>query len=327
MKASHLIATVALSLSSFAVADQLDDILEAGVIRVGTTGDYKPFSFYDGEIYSGYDVDVAQYLGEQLGVKVEFVPTTWKGLLDGLKEDKYDIAMGGITRRMQRQLNAEQTQGYMVFGKCFLVAKGNAGKYDTLEKVNTPSVRVGVNIGGTNEKFAEANLPNATFTKFENNLDVPKAVAAGDVDVMVTETPEGFFYEVTDAKLEASRCDDPFTRSQFGYLIPKGEQGLLNAVNFAIDEMKLKGIETELMQKNQLVAEPKFEVVLVAADGNKVALIQAVKDATGLSLIESKTVVEQLPKVLKENMAKGDAEKMAAALKEAGATIEIKPVQ
>ncbi|WP_232312636.1 ribosomal protein L7/L12 [Enterovibrio coralii] len=81
------------------------------------------------------------------------------------------------------------------------------------------------------------------------------------------------------------------------------------------------------MQKNQLVAEPKFEVVLVAADGNKVALIQAVKDATGLSLIESKTVVEQLPKVLKENMAKGDAEKMAAALKEAGATIEIKPVQ
>ncbi|PKF48885.1 cyclohexadienyl dehydratase, partial [Enterovibrio nigricans] len=309
MKASHLIAIVALSFSSFAVADQLDDILEKGVIRVGTTGDYKPFSFYDGETYSGYDIDVAQYLGEQLGVNVEFVPTTWKGLLEGLKEDKYDIAMGGITRRMQRQLNAEQTQGYMVFGKCFLVAKGNAGKYDTLEKVNTPSVRVGVNIGGTNEKFAERHLPNATFTKFENNLDVPKAVAAGDVDVMVTETPEGFFYEVTDAKLEASRCDDPFTRSQFGYLIPKGEQGLLNAVNFAIDEMKLKGIETELMRKNQLVAEPKFEVVLVGADGNKVDLIQAVKDATGLSLIESKSVVEQLPMVLKENMRKGECRK------------------
>ncbi|WP_244556660.1 ribosomal protein L7/L12 [Enterovibrio nigricans] len=81
------------------------------------------------------------------------------------------------------------------------------------------------------------------------------------------------------------------------------------------------------MRKNQLVAEPKFEVVLVGADGNKVDLIQAVKDATGLSLIESKSVVEQLPMVLKENMRKGDAEKVAAALIEAGATVEVKPVQ
>ncbi|EOD77615.1 Cyclohexadienyl dehydratase [Grimontia indica] len=327
MKAFHLIASVALTLSSFAVADQLDDILEAGVIRVGTTGDYKPFSFYDGQNYSGYDIDVAQYLGEQLGVKVEFVPTTWKALLDGLKEDKYDIAMGGITRRMQRQLNAEQTQGYMVFGKCFLVAKGNAGKYNSLETVNLPSVRVGVNIGGTNEKFADANLPNASFTKFENNLDVPKAVAAGEVDVMVTETPEGLFYEVTNDKLEAARCEEPFTRSQFGYLIPKGEQGLLNTVNFAIDEMKLKGIDKQLMQKNQLIAEQKFNVVLTAADGKKVDIIQAVKDATGLSLIESKSVVESLPAVLREKLSKSEAEKLEKALEAAGATIDIKPVQ
>ncbi|MBV7299698.1 ribosomal protein L7/L12 [Enterovibrio sp. NIFS-20-8] len=314
-------------MSGVAVADQLDDILEAGVIRVGTTGDYKPFSFYDGQTYSGFDIDVAQYLGDQLGVKVEFVPTTWKGLLDGLKEDKYDIAMGGITRRMQRQLNAEQTQGYMVFGKCFLVAQGNAEKYDSLEKVNKPSVRVGVNIGGTNEKFAMSELPNATFTKFENNLDVPKAVAAGDVDVMVTETPEGLFYEVTNDKLEAARCEDPFTRSQFGYLIPKGEQGLLNAVNFAIDEMKLKGIDTQLMEKNQLITAPKFDLVLTAVEGNKVDIIQAVKDATGLSLIESKGVVESAPVVLKENLSKSEAMALEKALAEAGATIEIKPVQ
>nr|WP_306418257.1 ribosomal protein L7/L12 [Grimontia sedimenti] len=91
--------------------------------------------------------------------------------------------------------------------------------------------------------------------------------------------------------------------------------------------MKLKGIDKQLMQKNQLIAEQKFNVVLTAADGKKVDIIQAVKDATGLSLIESKSVVESLPAVLKEKLPKSEAEKLEKALEAAGATIDIKPVQ
>ena len=135
----------------------------------------------------------------------------------------------------------------MTFGKCFLVAKGKTEQYNSIEKVNLSSVRVGVNIGGTNEMFA-----NASFTRYENNLDVPLAVAEGKVDVMVTETPEGLFYLVTDERLEAARCETPFTHSQFGYLVPKGEQRLLNTVNFIMDEMKLKGVEEEFLIHNSL---------------------------------------------------------------------------
>lgn len=252
MKKSLLVIGVALTLSGIANADQLDDIQKAGTLRVGTTGDYKPFSYYDGQQYSGYDIDVATYIAKELGVELKLVPTTWKDLLNDLNSDKYDIAMGGITRKMQRQLNAEQTQGYMTFGKCFLVAKGKTEQFNSLDKVNQASVRVGVNIGGTNEAFADANLQKAAFTRFENNLDVPKAVADGKVDVMVTETPEGLFYQVTDERLEAARCDDPFTKGQFGYLVPKSEQRLLNTVNFIMDQMKLNGLDEELMEKNSL---------------------------------------------------------------------------
>ena len=246
-KTSLLLASMALALSGAAQADQLEDIQKSGTLRVGTTGDYKPFSYFDGKSYSGYDIDVAQHIAEQLGVELQIVRTTWKDLMTDLDNDKYDIAMGGITRKMQRQLSAEQTQGYMTFGKCFLVAKGKAEQYNSIEKVNLSSVRVGVNIGGTNEMFA-----NASFTRYENNLDVPQAVAEGKVDVMVTETPEGLFYLVTDERLEAARCETPFPHSQFGYLIPKGEQRLLNTVNFIMDEMKLKGVEEEFLIHNSL---------------------------------------------------------------------------
>lgn len=253
MKLTYLALIAITSFSYTAQADLLDDIKEKGVLTVGTTGDYKPFTYFDGSTYSGYDVDVAKHFAEQIGVEVRFVNTTWKNLVGDLKDGKYDIAMGGITRRMSRQLAAEQSQGYMTFGKVFLVANGKEAQYDTLKEVNLPSVKVGVNIGGTNEKFAEQFLTNATIVKYENNLDVPKAVSTGKVDVMVTETPEALYYQTIDKTLQAVREENPFTKSQFGYLIPTGEQRLLNTVNFIMDEMQLKGIDKTLMKKNSLM--------------------------------------------------------------------------
>ncbi|WP_432452938.1 MULTISPECIES: transporter substrate-binding domain-containing protein [unclassified Agarivorans] len=252
MKLVTFITAVSLLFSAASQADRLQDIQKQGYITVGTTGDYKPFSFYDGATFKGYDIDVAKHLAHEMGVEVKFVQTTWKNLLLGLDENQYDIAMGGITRRISRQMAAEQSQGYMTFGKCFLVAQGRGSLFDTLEEVNRPEVKVGINIGGTNEKFAEKYLSKATLVRFDNNLDVPKALEAGKIDVMVTETPEALYYQVINKKLEAVREDNPFTKSQFGYLIPDGEQRLLNTVNFIMDEMKLKGIDQDLMKKNSL---------------------------------------------------------------------------
>ena len=249
---SLLLLALTITYSAIAQADRLEDIQKQGYITIGTTGDYKPFSFYNGKIFSGYDIDVAKYFATEIGVEVKFVQTTWKGLLEGLEDDKYDIAMGGITRRISRQMTAEQSQGYMTFGKYFLVAQGREVSFDTLEKVNRPEVRVGVNIGGTNEKFADKFLSKATIVRFENNLDVPNAVATGKVDVMVTETPEALYYQVINKKLDPVREDNPFTKSQFGYLIPEGEQRLLNTINFLMDEMKLKAIDKTLMANNSL---------------------------------------------------------------------------
>jgi cyclohexadienyl dehydratase len=253
MKLLHVVLISLAAVSYTAQADRLDDIKEKGVLTIGTTGDYKPFTYFNGTNYDGYDIDVARYFAQQLGVEVRFVNTTWKNLVDDLQQGKYDIAMGGITRRITRQLAAEQSQGYMTFGKVFLVANGKESQYDTLEKVNVPSVKVGVNIGGTNEVFAKQFLNKATLVEFENNLEVPKAVSEGKVDVMVTETPEALYYEVTDKTLQAVREEDPFTKSQFGYLIPRGEQRLLNTVNFMMDEMKLQQADKALMKKNKLM--------------------------------------------------------------------------
>jgi cyclohexadienyl dehydratase len=93
---------LALTLGSMAGAQtsRLDEILERGVVRVGTTGDYKPFTYLDKETeaYEGIDIDMAKSLAKALGVKLEFVPTTWKEIVTGVVEERYDVAMGGFQK-------------------------------------------------------------------------------------------------------------------------------------------------------------------------------------------------------------------------------------
>lgn len=70
--------------------------------------------------------------------------------------------------------------------------------------------------------------------------------------------------------------------------------------------------------------QTEFDVILESAGGNKVAVIKAVRGATGLGLKEAKDVVESAPKAIKEGLAKEEAEALKAELEAAGAEVELK---
>lgn len=98
-------------------------------------------------------------------------------------------------------------------------------------------MRVMVNPGGTNEKFALSNLPNCTLLVHQYNAEIPGLIAEGKADAMITETMEARRYVRDDARLAAPLIDEPFTKSSFGILMQKGDQDFLNYVNFFMEEM------------------------------------------------------------------------------------------
>ena len=230
---------------------RLDTIIGRGYILVGTTGDYKPFSYYDeaaGRFY-GYDIDAAQMLGAALGVKVEFVKTTWPTLMSDLLANRFDIAMSGITRTFARQKQAAFSHGYFPFGKSPLIRLEDKDKYSSLQAIDRPGVVIGVNPGGTNEKFVRDNIRHATIIVHPHNVEIPGMVATGKVDVMITDSPEAIRYAKDNAKLYAALLDQTFTKNQFGIMLQRGDQILLNFVNLWMEEMKLQGQFDRLYQK------------------------------------------------------------------------------
>ncbi len=173
-------------------ASVLDQVIQKKELRVGTTGDYKPFSFKDpttGE-FSGIDIDLAHHLAERLEARLVLVPTTWTTLMEDLKNEKFDIALSGITKNLQRQRTAIFSQGYHAGGKQAIGRCQDKKRFGSLKKIDRPDTRVVVNPGGTNEAFTRRIIKNAKIRVVQDNRAIFSEIAENRSDVMFTDSIE-----------------------------------------------------------------------------------------------------------------------------------------
>ena len=223
--------------------DPLQTVRQRGVLLVGSTGDYKPMSFRDPATgkYRGFDAALAEELARELGVKLEYVPTTWPTLMRDTLGRKFDLAVCGITITEARKKQALMSDGYLTNGKTILCRAEDAGKYTSLAAVNRPEVSVMENPGGLNEKFARKYLPRAILIIHPVNEEIPGLIASGRADVMITEIMEAAYYCAQDKRLAAPLLDRPFTHGQLGVLLPPGNEALRDHVNAFLQRKRLSG--------------------------------------------------------------------------------------
>ena len=231
-------------------------IVERGKLLVATTGDYRPLSYRErnGD-YWGFGIEMAERIARHIGVGVEFVQTSWPTLTaDVLAEPQaFDLAIGGITITEARKASMLMSEGYLANGKTILCRAEDAGKYRSLADIDKPEVRVMVNPGGLNQKFANERLTHATIMVYDRNEEIPNQVAEGKADMMITEITEAPWYVQNDTRLAAPLLSQPFTHGEIGVLMRKGQADLLDLVNAVIAQMKSDGSLRRLHEKYGLV--------------------------------------------------------------------------
>ena len=203
-----------------APVSRLDEILARGVLKVGTTGDYKPFTYLDKATggYEGYDIDQAEALAAALGVKVEFVATSWPTLAKDFVADKFDIAMGGVSITLDRQKQGYFTVPVMREGKTPIVRCADKDRFQSVADIDKPGVKVIVNPGGTNEKFDRANFHTAEIKVHPDNVTIFEEVAKGAADVMVTDSSETRYQQkLHPGVLCAVHPEKPFNFAEKAY--------------------------------------------------------------------------------------------------------------
>jgi cyclohexadienyl dehydratase len=200
----------------------LSRIHAAGVLRVGTTGDYAPFSLKqpDGS-YVGADIDMAHDLAERLGVRIIFVPTVWVDLLDHFLADHFDIAMGGVTVTAPRAEKAFFSVPTFVDGKRPLARHKDRERFTSIDAIDRPGVRLIANPGSANEAFARANFRQATVIIHHDNASVFDELVAGRADVMITDGLEADHQAALHPELCACPVAAPFTRLEKAYMFAR----------------------------------------------------------------------------------------------------------
>jgi cyclohexadienyl dehydratase len=214
----------------------LDHIYASGALRVGTTGDYKPFSFRDPDgSYSGADIDMARQLAAKLGVEIVFVPTIWSELSRDYAAGRFDIAVGGITKLPARVALGPFAHTIFVDGKRPIVRCADRDRFASLEALNRPNVHIVVNPGASNEAFARTKLAAAQVTVHGDNVTIFDEIAAGRADAMVTDGVEVDHQSaVHPGVLCPAKVAEPFTHDEKAYWL-EPDLEFLTLVNAWLD--------------------------------------------------------------------------------------------
>ena len=205
-------------------ASRLETIIQRGTLRVGMTGDYLPFTYFDKatSTFKGFDVDVAEALGEALGVKVEYVRTAWPRLSADFEADRFDMAMGGISITPEREARGLFSTPVMQEGKTPIARCADKDKYQTLADIDQAGTRVIVNPGGTNERFARTHNKNAEIRVYDDNVGIFDEIARGGADLMMTDSSETQYQQkLRPGVLCAIHPDKPFDHAAKAYWLQR----------------------------------------------------------------------------------------------------------
>ncbi|OWJ79684.1 transporter substrate-binding domain-containing protein [Haematobacter genomosp. 1] len=225
-------------------ADVLADVKKAGELRIGTETEFAPFDYVDAGDHVGFNVDLFNEVGKELGVKIGWIALPWAGVLPGLETKKFDMVAGPavITKaRMERYAYSAP----IADGTVTLVKRAND---DSIQK---PEDIAGKAIGGARSSsqlaqmkaFAETLNPQPTVREYVGVNEASSDLAAGRIAAIAQSLPSGTF--------AAKRRPDTFAvvmppfgeKAYFGYMFRKDADSasLLDAVNEVIDRMKADG--------------------------------------------------------------------------------------
>jgi cyclohexadienyl dehydratase len=225
----------------------LDRVRVSGVLRIGTTGDYEPFSLARDGRLRGADIELGLALAAQLQVEPVFVRTSWPTLLPDLAADRYDVAMSGISVTDERSRQGEFSLPYQAGGKTIVARCAERESLDTLDEVDREAVRVVVNPGGTNEQYVREHLHRAQIKVHADNRTVFDEISAGRADAMITDDVE--------ADLQAYRHPDlcrtfagTLTHSTKAVFMPH-DPGLKRAVDAWLQDAIAQGTPARLIKE------------------------------------------------------------------------------
>ena len=243
-----------------------------GKLTVATSPDFAPYEFYaigeDGTPkLAGFDMDLAQYIADYLGLELEVVTVDFDGVISELQTKSVDLGMAGLSPDEKRMGIMDFSDLYYMGGQSIVTVKDNAEKYNSFEAINKPDVSVGAQVGSIQMDLANENSPEADIVGLPKVTDIISELLTGKMDAAYIETDVAKSYQKNYPELTLV-MDVPYDAEGSAIGVCKGNEALLAGVNEAIAAAKEDGsLEKFIADAGELAAGEKYEGLL-DAEGN-----------------------------------------------------------
>ena len=260
-------AVMAVSMAVPAMADDKVETVTDGKLTVATSPDFAPYEFYsideDGKpTLSGFDMDLAQYIADKMGLELEVVPMDFDGVLSELSQKNVDLGMAGLSPDPARADAMEFSDLYYKGGQSFVTVKDKADQFKTLEDANNKDYSIGAQTGSIQLDLANENTPDADIVSLPKVTDLITELLTGKMDGAFIETAVAESYQKNYPDLEIV-CDVPYDTEGSAIGVAKGNEELLKAVNEAIaDALDDGSMDKFIADATELAAGQTYEGTL-----------------------------------------------------------------
>ncbi|MFC1533760.1 transporter substrate-binding domain-containing protein [Thermodesulfobacteriota bacterium] len=219
----------------------IERVMQRGVLKVGMST-FVPWAMKDktGKLI-GFEIDVATRLAKDMGVKVEFVPTKWAGIIPALITGKFDVIIGGMGIVPKRNLKVNFSIPYDHSGMSMVAHKKIAAGFNSLEDFNRPDVSLSVRLGATPVAASKKFMPKAKLRQFDDESQALQELLNGRVHAMVSSAPFPAFQAIKYSEKLFLPLKENFTKEPIAFAVRKGDFDTLNFFNSWITVVRAEG--------------------------------------------------------------------------------------
>lgn len=219
----------------------MEEVLKRGVLRVGMST-FVPWAMRDKTgNWIGFEIDVASRLTQDMGVKPAFMPTKWAGIIPALLTGKFDIIIGGMGIRPDRNLKVNFTIPYDYTGMSMVAHKELAKGFQKLSDFDRPDVVLAARLGSTGVAAARQFMPRAQLRMFDDESQAYQELLNGRVHGVVGSAPMPTFQALEYPDRLFLPLKEPFTREPIGFAVRKGDWDTLNFLDNWIRVVEAEG--------------------------------------------------------------------------------------
>ncbi len=232
--------------SNAQIDTSLEKIKSAGKLTVGVDDSYPPMEFRNekNELV-GFDIDLGNEIGKKLGVKVEFMPTDWNGIILALKSGKFNVIISSLSMTDERKKEIDFAGPYLEGGQIIAVKKSNTGIKSSVDLNNKI---VGCQLGSTGEEAAVKLKQIKELKKYDKGTEAFHDLSIGRLDAVIIDGQVGGYYNKKDG--DAFKIlDEKLTKEPEGIGLKKEDKELKKGLEKALDELKSDGTLSKLSIK------------------------------------------------------------------------------